>query len=124
MIGYGDTFMFDDEEDVKGHLHIIITKPNEKGEVVTVSVVTVRRNSESIVTLNQGDHPRITRPSTIEFTYSKIRTIPQIQDLLDNYDATKKPPMDEKILERCRRGAAESDNTPNEVRAFLESATS
>lgn len=120
MIQYGDTFMFDDDEDVTGHLHIVITEPNDKGEIVTVPVTTLRRHSETIVTLNKGDHPRITHPSVISFTHSRIRTVSQIDALIKNYDATKKPSMDENILERCRKGALESDNTPNDVRSFLE----
>jgi len=121
MIQYGDTFMFDDDDDVTGHLHIIITKPNDKGEVVTVSVTSLRRHSETIVTLNTGDHSRIKHPSVIAFTYSKIRTVAQIEALIKNHDAQKQPAMDEKILERCRKGALESDHTPNDVRSFLES---
>lgn len=120
MIQYGDTFMFDDDEDVTGHLHIVITKPNEKGEVVTVPVTTQRRHSETIVMLDKGDHPRIKHPSVISFTHSRIRTLASIDALIKSYDATKKPPMDESVLKRCREGALESDNTPNDVRSFLE----
>lgn len=121
MIGYGDTFMLADDDDATGHLHIIITKPNEKGEVVTVSATTERKYSETLVTLKEGDHPRITHASVIGFAYSKIRTIQDLEALIKSYDCKKKAPMEEKILERCRKGALESDNTPNEVRDFLES---
>jgi|SRR6185437_4584718 len=121
MIGYGDTFMLDDDEDATGHLHIIITKPNGKGEVVTVSVTSQRKYSETIVTLKAGDHPRITHPSVIAFAYSKKRTIAQLESLIQSYDCKKKAPMEENILVRCRKGALESDNTPNEVRSLLES---
>lgn len=122
MIGYGDTFMLEDDEDAIGHLHIIITKPNVKGEVVTVSVTTQRKYSETLVALDVGDHPRITRPSVIAFAYSKIRTIARLEEMIQSYDCKKKAPMDEAILDRCRKGALESDNTPNEVRNFLEEA--
>ena len=121
MIGYGDTFMLDDDEDATGHLHIIITRPNASSEIVTVSVTTQRKYSEALVTLNAGDHPRIAHPSVIAFAYSKVRTIPQLEALIASYDCKKKPPMSEEILERCRQAALESDNTPNEVREFLES---
>jgi hypothetical protein len=122
MIGYGDTFMLDDDEDATGHLHIIITKPNARNEVVTVSVTTQRKYSETLVTLNAGDHPRITHPSVIAFAYSKVRTITQLETLMKSYDCKKKPPMSEEILDKCRKAALESDNTPNEVRDFLESS--
>lgn len=120
MIGYGDTFMIEDDEDATGHLHIIITKPNEKGEVATVSVTSKHKYSETLVTLNDGDHPRITHPSVIAFTYSRIRTIAKLEAMINSYDCKKKAPMEESILDRCRKGALESDNTPNDVRMFLE----
>src|SRR5580698_3439680 len=118
MIGYGDTFMFADENDPKGHLRIIITKPNEQGEVVTVPVTTRRKYSDAIVPLEANDHPRITHSSVVEFAYAKVMTILEIEALIKSYDAKRKEPMDEKVLDRCRKGAVESDNTPNGVRSF------
>ncbi len=111
--------MFADDEDAVGHLHIIITHPNEKNEVITISVTSYRKGMDTMVTLNKGDHPRITHLSVLAFAHACIRTIPQIEALMKSYDATKKEPVSEEILERCRKGVAESDATVNEVRTFL-----
>lgn len=123
MIGYGDTFMIEDD-DPTGHLHIIITKPNDKGEVATVSVTTQRKHSEMLVTFNGGEHERIKHASVVAFAYSEIRTIARLEAMIKSYECKKKPPMDEKTLDKCRKGALESDNTPNDVREFLQKAAS
>ncbi len=119
MIRYGDTFMFADADDPKGHLHIIITTPSAKGEVVTVPVTTPNSKSDRMTTLNVGDHPRITHPSVLAFSFARIRTVSQIESLIKSYDAKKCAAMKEDVLERCRQGVLESDRTPNEVKAFL-----
>jgi hypothetical protein len=56
MLNCGDTFLTSDGEDEDFHLWIVITPPSE-GEVVTVSLTTRRKNSETIVVLQKGDHP-------------------------------------------------------------------
>lgn len=119
MIKYGETFMFADEDDPKGHLHIIITTPSANGEVVTVPVTTPNSKSDTMTTLNVGDHPRIKHLSVLAFSFARIRTIAQIEGLINSFDAKKCPAIKEDVLERCRNGTLESDHTPNEVRAFL-----
>jgi len=58
MLRQGNTFLIGDEQDDTLHLWIILTPPSE-GEVITVSVTTRRRKSETLVTLRSGDHPFI-----------------------------------------------------------------
>jgi mRNA-degrading endonuclease toxin of MazEF toxin-antitoxin module len=70
----GDTFLTGDDEDEGYHLWIVLTPPIE-GEVVTVSVTTQRKRSETLVVLKPGDHPFITHPSVIAYAYATIRTV-------------------------------------------------
>jgi len=46
MLECGDTFLTGDDEDEGYHLWIVMTPPSE-GEVVTVSVTTLRKRSEN-----------------------------------------------------------------------------
>jgi mRNA-degrading endonuclease toxin of MazEF toxin-antitoxin module len=77
MLNLGDTFLTGDAEDDTLHLWIILTPPSE-GEVVTVSVTTRRRKSETLVQLHPGDHPFIAHESVIAYAYARIRTVEEI----------------------------------------------
>jgi hypothetical protein len=118
MTKYGDTFIFEDEDDVEPHLHIVITEPTSTGEVITVSVTTRHKTSDAMVPLEIGDHPYIKRPSVLAFRYAKVRTITEIDKVIDNRDATKREPMDEKFLRRARSALTESEFTSYEVVEF------
>jgi hypothetical protein len=81
MLNCGDTFLTGDGEEDNFHLWIVITSANE-GEVVTVCVVTAHKRSERLVVLNPGDHPFIQHETVIAYLYSKIRAVPDIEELL------------------------------------------
>jgi hypothetical protein len=116
--------MFADDEDEVGHLHVILTPPNEKQQVVTVPITTCHKGMDTMLTLDMGDHPRIRHRSVLAYEYARIRTIPQIESLLRSYDATQQQPMQEEILKKCRNAVLESDCTVNEVRIFLAESKS
>lgn len=119
MIGYGDTFMFADEDDSDAHLHIVITPPTQLDEVIVVSITSRRKRSDTTTCFEVGDHAYVRHPSVIFFRKARITTIGAIEALISNYDAKKKEPMDEKHLKRCRAGLIESEQTTNEVRQFF-----
>jgi hypothetical protein len=120
MAGYGDTFIYNDEYDDVGHLHVIITNPDKYGRVVTVSVTSRHKKSDAMVPLEIGDHPYITHSSVVTFAYAKVRTLSEIDAVIANGDADAKEPMDEKFLRRCRSGISESEFTPYEVVEFYQ----
>jgi len=120
MLNCGDTFYAGDTEDDEPHLSIIITPPSE-GEVVTVTVTTRRRKSETLVPLHVGDHPFITHESVISFYYSRIRSVDDIESAIRNGTATVREPVTQDLLKRIRRGLLDSDFTPNGVRHFYRS---
>ena len=121
MAGYGDTFIYNDEGDDIGHLHVIVTNPDQSGKVVTVSITSRHKKSDAMVPLEVGDHPYIKHPSVVTFNYAKVRTIAEIDAVIANGEADAKEPMDEKFLRRCRGGIRESEYTPYEVLEFYES---
>jgi hypothetical protein len=118
MAGYGDTFLFCDKDDEEAHLNIVITEPTSTGEVITVAVTTRHKKSDAMVPLEVGDHPYIKHPSVLTFAYAKIRTITAIEKVIENGDAKKCEPMDEKFLRRARSALTESEFTPYEVVEF------
>jgi len=118
MLNCGDTFLTGDEEDQDLHLWIIISPPSE-GEVVTVSVTTKRKRSESLVVLRPGDHPFIAHDSVIAYSYSRVRPVDDIETALLNGTAKKREPVSEQLLKRVQAGLLDSDFTPNGVRHFF-----
>ncbi len=120
MAGYGDTFIYNDEDDDVGHLHVIVTKPDQSGKVVTVSITSRHKKSDAMVPLEVGDHPYIKHSSVVTFNYAKVRTIAEIEAVIASGEADAKDPMDEKFLKRCRAGIKESEYTPYEVLEFYE----
>lgn len=118
MLNCGDTFLTGEEEDQSLHLWIIITPPTE-GEVVTVSVTTKRKHSETLVVLRPGEHSFIAHDSVIAYSYAKIRTVEEIESALLNGTAKKREPVSEQLLKRVQGGLLDSDFTPNGVRQFF-----
>lgn len=115
----GDTFMIDDEDETKEHLHVVLTEPTFEGELVTVSICTRHRWSEALVPLEIGDHPFITRPSFASYRHARIRKCEAIANALRNGSARPKEPVSKQLLNRLQAALLESDFIANEVRAFF-----
>jgi mRNA-degrading endonuclease toxin of MazEF toxin-antitoxin module len=120
MLNRGDTFLTGDEQEDTLHLWIILTPPSE-GEVVTVSVTTRRRRSETLVELHPGDHPFIVHDSVIAYSYARIRTVEEIEAAVASGAARLREPVSPEVLERVCKGLVESDFTPNGIRHFYKS---
>src|SRR6266496_4718509 len=122
MLACGDTFYADDEltDDGEPHLWIIVTPPTD-GEVVTVSITTRRKRSETTVVLQSGEHPFIRHESVIAYSFSRIRLVEEIERAIANGTARKREPVSEKLLQRAKNGLADSDFTPNGVRHYYKS---
>lgn len=117
MLNCGDTFLTGDGEEDNFHLWVVITPPTE-GEVVTVCVVSAHKRSERLVVLNQGDHPFIQHESVIAYLHSKVRSVLDIEEILNKGIAKKRDPFSPELVRRFQAGLLESDFTPNGVRAY------
>lgn len=117
MINCGDTFYASDDEDSEPHLQVVITPPTE-GEVVTVSITTRRKRSETLVQLHLGDHPFIKHDSVVAYAYARIRTVEEIETAIQGGTARKREPVSSQLLKRIQSGLIDSDFTPNGVRRF------
>lgn len=117
MLRCGDTFLTGDGDEDNFHLWIIVTPPTQ-GEVVTVCLVSMNKRTERLVGLKVGDHPFVKHDSAISYNFSKIRTVADIEAMLDNGFANAKEPMAPEVLRRIQAGVVDSDFTPNGVRAY------
>ncbi len=119
MLNRGDTFLTGDEQDDTLHLWIVLTPPSE-GEVVTVSVTTKRRRSETLVELRPGDHPFIAHDSVIAYGYARIRTVEEIEAAIASGAAKLREPVSPELLSRACSGLVDSDFTPHGIRHFYK----
>lgn len=117
MLNCGDTFLTGDNETDDWHLWIIITPPSE-GEVITVSVTTRHKKSESLVVLRAGDHPFIKHDSVVAYRYSMIRTVEDIEAAIANGSAKQREPVSAALLSRVQNGLLDSEFTPNGVKHY------
>jgi len=121
MLNEGDTFLTADEDE-EFHLWIVITSPAE-GEVVTVSVTTRRKKSETLVLLKPGEHPFIVHDSVVAYSYARIRAVDDIETAFLNGTAKRREPVSPELLARVKAGLLDSDFTPNGVRHYFQSVT-
>jgi hypothetical protein len=119
MVACGDTFLSGDDEFDDYHLNVIITPPNA-GEVVTVSVTTLRKRSEKLVRVLPGEHPFITHESVVAYIYSRIRKVADIESAIETENATACAPVTPQLLAKIRRGFLESEFTPNGVKQLYK----
>jgi hypothetical protein len=118
MLSCGDCFLAGHEDDDKLHLRIVATPPTADGCFIAVSVTSLRRNSETLVTLRAGDHPFIQHDSVIAYRYSEICWVASIEAAIASGTARLREPLDPQHLAKIQAGLRDSDFTPNGVRHF------
>ncbi len=118
MLACGDCFLAGEDEDEKLHLRIVVTPPTPDGCVVTASVTTRRRHSETLLILRPGDHPFIKHDSTVAYRYSEVAWIQEIEAAIVAGNARRRESISPELLKRVQDGLLESDFTPNGIKQF------
>jgi hypothetical protein len=116
----GDTFIIEDDDGTDEHLHVILTPPSLADEVVTVSISTRRRWSETLVCLQKGEHPWITRESVVAYHFAAIRTCAAIEAAVTAGKARPKEQASPELIRKILAGLIDSDFTPPVVLAYYK----
>ena len=117
MLKAGDTLLLGPEDDY--HLHVVLTDPNETGELIVASVTTLQKwTKDRTVVLKKGDHPFIQHDSVVAYSYARIAGVAEIESLVTNKPSLARQPVSPELLGRIRAGLLESDFTENGVRWF------
>lgn len=119
----GKTYLLYDDDDPTSipHLHVVISNPNESGQIVLVSVTTERAKSDLMTRLAPRIHPFINDPSVVAYNYSKMITCAQLQKMIDAGDAIPREDAAENIVRRAQDGMQETRRAPREVQeCFLD----
>lgn len=115
----GDTFLAGNDEEEDYHLHIVITSPDADGNVLLVSVTTLRKWSDKTVVLRVGEHPFIKHDSCIAYQYAIIKDGNELDEALNARPGLRREPLTPAILNRVQRGLLESDFTENGIRHYF-----
>jgi hypothetical protein len=119
MVACGDSFLSGDDEYEDYHLNVVITPPSA-GEVITVSITTLRKRSEKLVIVRPGEHPFVIRDSVVAYIYSRIRKVADIESAIEADNAKPRNAVTPELLARIRKGFLESEFTPNGVRQLYK----
>lgn len=119
----GDTFMIEDEDGEDEHLHVLLTSPSLAGEVVTASISTRQRWSETLICIQPGEHPFISVESIVAYRFAAIRTCTAIETAVKNRTARPREKASPELLRRMQAALLDSDFTPPGVRAYFVAIT-
>lgn len=117
----GDTFLiaFRNTRSIE-HLWIAVTEPDSSGQIVIVSVTTLRNGIDQTVTLQPGDHPFVNHPSVVYFGDAKIVPQQSLEGWLAASVARPHAPCSLELLALIRAGVSASEHTPGKVIAFCQ----
>jgi hypothetical protein len=96
----------------KKHLHIVLTPPDDDGEIIVVSVSTQRPGSDTTVVLKPGDHPFIDHDSVVMYRTAAPTPVRVLSQRLDSRLYDLHEPMSAEILARIQNGVLDSKFTP------------
>jgi hypothetical protein len=104
------------------HLFIVALEPEEfTKNTIIIPVDTLHSNKQDQTTiLNCGEHEFIKSRSFLNYNRSKIKSITDIERMIEKGTAKIRPPIDPKILDKIVNGIKKSDHTPSEVCRMYE----
>ncbi len=103
------------------HLWVIITEPDENGDVVIVNVTSWRPDSDETVIIKTGEHHRITHQSVVFYQDARIAKAALIEKAIQNTTlCVKCDPCSQELLMRIQQGVTQSRFTPRKVKDFCQ----
>lgn len=115
----GDTFLIDDPNGPKQHLHIVLSCPTgTPPTILAVPLNTLTHKTDRTVVLNPGDHPFVGRPTAVSFDLLAVLSTDLLAEL--EAEASRKlfpsfrrhAAIKADLLERIINGALNSPMTP------------
>ena len=94
------------------HLFVALTDPDEKGDFISVSVMTLRGNLDQTCVLEVGDHEFVTRRSCVNYLQANKQYAVQTEKDLTSGNCKPAADVKPELLARMRRGLLASGNTP------------
>ena len=103
------------------HLHIICTDPDDKGQVVLVSVTTWTNDlCDSTCILLEHDHPWLRKPkSWVCYRKADVYEVARLQRGLDEGQIQIREKCNDQVFLRVIKGLCNSRHTPRKIKRYL-----
>lgn len=120
MVSKGDAFQASGPNVDVAHLWIVISDPNEGGNVVCVNFTSLSEDEvdESCI-LDPGDHPFIKRRTVVKYGLANWWAADKIAAAIASGQFSAHPPVRPEILQRIREGGLNSLYLNRSMKAAL-----
>lgn len=117
-ISAGDTFLV---AQPYNHLYVVCSNTAaDQSRVVLVSFTTFKPKEETCCMVQPGEHAFVKRRTCVRYKDARIATVSDLLVLVDKQLMQKRDPVSADLLDRIRKGAAQSDYLPEECRKVLQ----
>lgn len=101
------------------HLWVVMTEPNDDGDIVAVMLATLRDRSDTTCILQAGAHAWIKHDTVPAYQIAEWQSIQRLQRLIDQKLVTPRDPLSAALLLRIQQGALDSARTSPRVKAAV-----
>lgn len=102
------------------HLYVIISNPlKNPNEVVLVSLTTMDYGADESCIVSEGEHPRITHDSCIDYARARILSDADIDKAVANGSVRPVQDASPELLGKIWQGATETRHLPSRCDAIL-----
>ncbi|MPM48912.1 hypothetical protein SDC9_95639 [bioreactor metagenome] len=124
-VNCGDTFLLDFTGAPNEHLFVVITRVIEKlNNFVIVGIESAENtHSENLVLLSPGEHPFLTKLSSVSYRFAAIMTIEELDSRIKQGTAKKREPMPPEIVARIVKGMKQTRKAPRYVQEYFNDIT-
>ncbi len=112
----GDTFLSTVDG---GHLWVIVTEPNELGEVVCATFTTKRERSDTTTICQIGEHPFFRHETVVAHNQCLQYTTAMIEEYFEDGTFVSREACTPALLRKVRDGLIASKFTPKYIRTAV-----
>ena len=117
----GDTFLrpVRATENEKPHLWIVVTNPNKENQILIVNLTTLKERQDQTVVLDVGDHPFVTKASSIFYREAEIADNTKLEQAERAGAIAKREGCRPEVIKLVRDGVNASPHTRRAIKAFF-----
>jgi hypothetical protein len=121
LVCAGRCFFLAETPQDQRHLWIVLTNPDgNPPEVVAVMLRTAKHYTDPTVVLQVGDHPFISRPSSVHYSTAQRFRVSEIIRLSARQDCGIQPDLPKAVLAKVQAGLAASPYVVPSIRTYCE----
>ena len=101
------------------HLHIVVSEPNDAGQVAVVNLTTRRWDSDTCCLLQVGDHPWVKHETVVLYSHAQLLAVEALTRGVEASVFRRHRDMLANPLRRIQGGALDCEQTPPLVEAAI-----